>query len=232
MYLDESPMHTYIIRIVRVAAGIYVQADEKVMVNNRNKNKYQGRKSLDTEAQMHQDKIHKIKSKNVSDREVSNEECMQMIICHFFENIISLNNNHIRQSLCSILHTMSEQITNVHAKEAQRLEDMKIRSEKRKERKAKLASKDKKKKRRNSMLNIPNGVKKIQNLLQILKSYGIEIQEKAPLLEGPSGMDQLPSLYKSSGEGLNLESSSFDGLKEALNSFVGKIRRETLWKKI
>ena len=74
------------------------------------------------------------------------------------------------------------------------------------------------------MLNIPNGVKKIQNLLQILKSYGIEIQEKAPLLEGPSGMNQLPSLTKGSGEGFNLESSSFDGLKEALNSFVGKSR--------
>ena len=125
-----------------------MQADEKVMVTNRNKNKYQGRKSLDTEAQLHNDKAHKTKSKTGSDREVSTEECMQMIICHFFENIIGLNNNHIRQSLCSMLHTMTVQITKVHAKEAQRLEDMKERGEKRKDRKAKLTSKEKKKKKK------------------------------------------------------------------------------------
>ena len=67
---------------------------------------------------------------------------MQIIICGLLEKIICLNNGHIRHSVCSILHTASELITNVHAKEAQRLEEMKGRSEKRKERKAKLSSKD------------------------------------------------------------------------------------------
>jgi hypothetical protein len=223
MYLDESPMQTYIIRIARVAAGMYVQADEHVMVAKRGKNKYE-RKGPADEHNDHRGKKRKGESKHADERELSNDECMQIIICGLLEKIICLNNGHIRHSVCSILHTASELITNVHAKEAQRLEEMKGRSEKRKERKAKLSSKDAgKRAKRDSIRNIPNGVKQIRNLLQMLKAHGVEIQDKTPLLEGPSKLEQLPSLGTGQGKGFNLESSSFEGLKEALmTSFVGK----------
>ena len=224
-FVDETAVRRYLVRLAKVAIGVYVKAEEKALAESRTKNLHygsgnRGRRSRDSDNDYQGRKGSKNRSKKKGngkeEQEYSDEIGQQLRIFDLITGLITCDSIVMKQNLLTFVNAAIRIVTNLHKNEATRITEMKAISDKSK----RIRGKGGKGGQKNNVDNVKKtvGMQKLQRLMLILKDEIEKVNSGTPLLNGNEDIDTVDNTANDNSS-FSIENASFNDLKNALQQF-------------